>query len=165
METQGIPLRQRPTDLRALLNSTMAVMRAQAAAADVALNVTIADDVPAVVRLDGAKVAWAVANLVGNALRYVRSGSRRVPGGTIHVETIFDPAASSVRIVVRDDGPGMPRAKLQRLFDHDDVQGPSALGLLLVQDIVAAHGGRIDVESTTDSFAHGTSVMLTLPTG
>ncbi len=74
-----------PTDLRALLRSTLDVMQRQARAFDVTLNVAVDDDVPAVVSLDAEKIAWATTVLVGNALRYVHHGSQVMPGGSIAV--------------------------------------------------------------------------------
>ena len=162
---RSIPLRLRSVDVRALLGSSMVVMRSQAAAVDVSLAVTIAEDVPEVVRLDPGKIGWAVTTLVGNALRFVRRGSRHTPGGTIAVAVTYDPARSSLLIDVRDDGPGILPTTASRLFNHDDPHGPSGLGLLLVHDIVTAHGGRVDVQSPVEPAGKGTSIRLTIPAG
>ena len=40
--------------------------------------------------LDGDKVAWAVASLVGTALRHVRRGTQLMPGGSIDVNVRYD---------------------------------------------------------------------------
>ena len=160
---RGIPLRLRPTDMRGLLSSNMVVMHAQAAAIDVSLTVSVAENVPHVVRLDPAKVGWAIISLVGNALRYVRHGSRRTSGGAITVTVTYDSAESAVVIEVQDDGPGIVPATASRLFNHDDPHGPSGLGLLLVHDIVVAHGGAIELTSSMEPAANGTSIRLTIP--
>jgi signal transduction histidine kinase len=161
---EALVIRRRATDVRALLTSKLAVISFQAAAADVMLRIEVADDVPALVHLDSEKVAWAVTTLVGNALRYVRAGSRRMPGGTIGVQTKYDPATSEVTIEVNDDGPGIPADTVSRLFKRDglNVQG-AGLALPLISDIMAAHGGRVGVRSKTDSFSHGTTIRLTFP--
>ena len=39
----------------------------------------------------------------------------------------------------------------------------SALALVMLQDVVTAHGGRLHIESTTDRRDHGTTVTLALP--
>jgi signal transduction histidine kinase len=161
----AIPLRLRPADVRALLGSSMVVMRSQAAAIDVSLTVSVADDVPGVLRLDPGKIGWAITSLVGNALRYVRRGSRHTPGGTIAVAVTYDRAQPAIVIEVRDDGPGIVPATASRLFNHDDPHGPSGLGLLLVYDIVVAHGGTVEVRSPVEPTANGTSIRITLPTG
>src|SRR5262249_13249762 len=131
--------------------------------ADVSLTVSVAEDVPRTVRLDPTKIGWAVVNLVGNALRYVRHGGRHTRGGVIGVTVTYEPAGAALVIEVRDDGPGIPPATASRLFDHDDPQGPSGLGLLLVHDIVMAHGGSVDVRSSRDFGEQGTAIRLTVP--
>ena len=161
----SIPLRLRPADVRALLGSSMVVMRSQAAAIDVSLTVSIADDVPGVVRLDPGKIGWSITSLVGNALRYVRRGSRHAPGGAIAVAVSYDRALPALVIEVRDDGPGIVPATASRLFNHDDPHGPSGLGLLLVHDIVVAHGGTVEVRSPVEPTANGTSIRITVPAG
>jgi signal transduction histidine kinase len=162
---EALAIRRAATDVRALLASKLAVIASQAAAVDVTLNVVVADDVPAVVHLDSEKVAWAVTTLVGNALRYVRSGPRRrTPAGKIDVRATFDPTNLQVTIDVHDDGPGIPADTIDRLFKRDglNVRG-AGLALLLMSDICTAHGGTVDVRSSTNIAEHGTTVRLTFP--
>ena len=162
---EALAIRRDAIDLRVLLSSKLAVISFQAAEVHVTLNIIVADDVPAVVHVDSEKVAWAVTTLVGNALRYVRSGSRRMHGGTIDVRASFDPTSSQVTIEVQDDGPGIPADTVRRLFTRDSLNVRGAgLALLLMADICAAHGGTVDVRSSTDVSAHGTTIRLTLPT-
>src|SRR5262249_8900797 len=121
-----------------------------------------ADDVPRV-NVDPEKIAWVIATLVGNALRYCPRRTRRLPGGSVHVR-IRRLGESAVSIVVEDDGPGIPAEKLPYLFKRQaGSQHAIGLGLTLVHDILTAHGGTIAVESSTDHHAHGTSVRVTLP--
>jgi signal transduction histidine kinase len=161
---EALAIRRTATDLRTLLSSKLAVIASQAAAADVTLSVAVADDVPTVVHLDSEKIAWAVTTLVGNALRYVKSGSRRMAGGTIAVHVTLDPKRGQVTIEVTDDGPGIPADTVTRLFRRDglDVRG-AGLALLLMSDICAAHGGTIEVRSSIANVDHGTAVRLTFP--
>jgi signal transduction histidine kinase len=136
----------------------------QAAAAEVALSVLVADDVPTIVHVDSEKVAWAVTTLVRNALRYVEARSRRAAHGTISVCVTFDPSNSVMTIDVEDDGPGIPADTVARLFARDglNVRG-AGLVLLVMSDVCAGHGGRIDVKSQVEP-DHGTRVRLTIPT-
>jgi signal transduction histidine kinase len=117
------------------------------------------------VRLDPEKIAWAETTLVGNALRYLESASGHLAGKTIDVRISYQPATSEVSIEVRDDGPGIPADTVARLFKHDglNVRG-AGLALLLIRDVMAAHGGRIDVQSSTNPVGHGTTIRLTFPT-
>jgi two-component system OmpR family sensor kinase len=140
-------------------------MSFQAADAGVRLYVSVADDVPARVDIDSDKIAWAVTTLVGNALRYMRSVHGPLAGKTVDVNTKYERATSEVNIEVRDDGPGIPADTVDRLFKHDglNVRG-AGLALLLIRDVMAAHGGRVDVHSSIAPTAHGTTIRLTFPT-
>jgi signal transduction histidine kinase len=162
---EALVIRRTPTDLRALLTSKLAVILSQATEVDVTLSVVVAGDVPQVVLLDSERVAWAVTTLVGNALRYMRSGSRRMDGRAIDVRVSFDSSRSQLAIEVHDDGMGIPADTVTRLFRRDSLNVRGAgLALLLMHDICAAHGGTVDVRSSTGGADHGTTVRLTFPT-
>jgi light-regulated signal transduction histidine kinase (bacteriophytochrome) len=164
MAIEAIPLRRVSADLRGLLEAAIETMRGQAAAIDVAISLHVDDDHPATVFLDAEKIAWAVTALIGNALRYVKHGSRLMPGGLIAVRSTHHSEAPAVSIAVQDDGPGIPPDRLQRLFERPEARQLSpALGLLMVRDIAAAHGGRLDIQSATEGHERGTTVRLTLP--
>ena len=159
---EAIPIRRSAMDLRALLSSAMEVLAAQATTLDVDLRVKCDENFTGTVSLDPEKVAWAVSTLVGNAFRYVRRGTRLRPGGTITVTMSRDDG--EVAIAVQDDGPGIPKDKVKFLFKKSEgAQHAVGLGLLLVHDVVVAHGGRIDVKTSTDTFDHGTTITLRLP--
>ena len=161
---EALAIRRCPTDLRSLLTSKLAVIFSQAEALGVTLTVEIAEDVPAVVQLDSEKLAWAVTTLVGNALRYVQAPSRRLGGKAIHVRASFDAGSSEATIEVSDDGPGIPADTVARLFMRDglNVRG-SGLALLLIREIVVAHSGAVDLQSSTELVGHGTAIRLTFP--
>jgi signal transduction histidine kinase len=159
----AVPVRRTPTDLRALLHSTLATMSAQARAADVTLDVSVDDRVPQLVRIDADKIGWAVSALVGNALRYVRHGSLVMPGGSIDVRVSYQAIRPSVVIEVQDDGPGIPAEKLPVLFEAGPDRPRASLGLLIVRDFVIAHAGRIEVASEGDAVPPGTTIRITLP--
>jgi signal transduction histidine kinase len=160
---EACAVRRRATDVRALLASKLAVISSQALAAHVTLTVGVADDVPPIVHLDAEKVAWAVTTLVGSALRYVHAGARRT-GGRIDVRITIDPAGPDLVIEVQDDGPGIPADSVERLFRRNGLNARgTGLALLVMSDVCAAHGGRIDVRSSTDPSGHGTTVRLTFP--
>jgi signal transduction histidine kinase len=160
----AIPVRRTTTDIRELLTSKLSVMSFQASDAGVTLNIAVADDVPALLRLDSEKIAWAVTTLVGSALRYIRSAPGHFGGKTIDVRASYEPATSEVNIEVRDDGPGISTATVNRLFKHDglNVRG-AGLALLLIRDVMAAHGGRVDLRSSIDLAGHGTTIRLAFP--
>ena len=159
----GVPLRRLPTLVRRLLASAVDVMLPQARAADVLLKSVVDDDVPDMVSLDPDKVAWALVTLIGSALRYVHSGSRFQVGGIIGLRMAYDPVASQVSIEVTDNGTGIPEGTLALLLRRDPNRPRLGLTLGLVQDIAAAHGGRLDIQSSREPFSGGTTIRLTLP--
>ena len=82
--------------------------------------------------------------------------------GTIDIEAHHVKAESLVRIVVADNGPGIPPTERDKLFlPYYSTKGRgSGLGLAIVRRIVAEHGGSIDV---TDNVPTGTRFMIELP--
>jgi signal transduction histidine kinase len=162
IETMGaIPLHRRIVDVHDLLVGAIQLLREQAEALDVEL---VVDGTPGAARvsIDPEKIAWAVTTLVGNALRHVRKGSRRTVGGTIGVR--IDVQGRWLRIAVEDDGPGLPEEKLAVLFARTgEVRHGVGLGLLMIRDVVVAHGGDVQVTSRLGAPDHGTSVVMRIP--
>ncbi len=142
-----------PTDLRALLDETLALY--DGLFTDVRL---VRRDDPAVghVRVDPDQLKRVIVNLVDNAVEAI---DRR---GTITIETVTEASAGFVRIVVADDGPGIPAGEREKLFlPYYSTKGRgSGLGLAIVRRIVAEHGGSIDV---ADNVPHGTRFTIELP--
>lgn len=158
-----VSLRREVTDMKALLVSSLEPLRAQAGEDRIELRVEALGEVPPA-QIDRDKIAWAVATLVGNALRYVEHGTAEEPGGSVLVHLHHDPSRAETSIAVQDDGPGVPADKLPHLFERKPgALHAEGLGLSLVREVVAAHGGRIDVETRTDPDDHGTSVTIVLP--
>jgi len=102
-----------------------------------------------------AEVEGAAANVRGEerllrrALRNLLENARRYGGGEIRVDLV-DKSAAGVEIRVTDNGPGVPEAYLERIFEpffrlpgHAERAGGVGLGLALVRQIVERHHGRI----------------------
>ena len=161
-----IAFRLEPTDLAALLRASLAPLSAHAASERVELRVVTLGTIPPVA-VDREKIAWCIATLVGSALRYVKRVQRTgdpATGGSVLVHVEYDEAAPDhVAIAVQDDGPGIPDDKLPYLFERKSgALHAEGLALGLVREIVAAHGGEIQVESRRGDDEHGTSVTLRL---
>jgi PAS domain S-box-containing protein len=112
---------------------------------------------------DPDRMGQVLSNLVGNALRH------GAPGAPIDVVLAQD--GPEIRIVVHNVGPPIPATLLPLLFDpfwraspaaKPDPAGGLGLGLYISQQIVMAHGGRIEVESTAEK---GTTFTVVLPGG
>ena len=87
--------------------------------------------------------------LLRRALRNLLENARRYGGGEIRVD-VEDKAAAGVEIRVTDNGPGVPEAFRERIFEpffrlpgHAERAGGVGLGLALVRQIVERHHGRI----------------------
>lgn len=113
-------------------------------------------------RADERRLKQVLVNLLGNAVKFTPAG------GSIDVAAEADEARGEVRIAVRDNGPGIPaeaRARLFRAFVQLDARlarehEGSGLGLVLVDRLVALHGGRVDLESEP---GHGSRFTVVLP--
>ncbi|NMJ43362.1 sensor histidine kinase KdpD [Roseomonas sp. JC162] len=117
---------------------------------------------PAAPRLDPALLDQVLANLLDNALKYAG------PEGQVALRLARDGA--EVVIAVEDDGPGIPREELQRVFDPffratrtDRVAAGSGLGLAICRGLVQAMGGRIAAESPARPDGRGTRMVVRFP--
>jgi signal transduction histidine kinase len=104
----------------------------------------------------------ALSNLVANALQAVgESGKIK-----ISVEAARPPLRRGVRLMVEDDGPGIPDDHLAAVFEPFFTTRPEAgsgLGLWLAKEIVEKHGGSIEVRSSVAEQDHGTTFVIFLP--
>jgi two-component system nitrogen regulation sensor histidine kinase NtrY len=141
------------TDLHALLEDTLALYNGLFA--DVRFERSFAASLPRV-RIDTEQIKRVVVNLVDNA---VEAMERR---GVITLETRHDAANHVVRLVVSDDGPGVPEAERDKLFMpyYSTKRRGSGLGLAIVRRIVAEHGGSIEVG---DNEPRGARFTIELP--
>jgi len=111
-------------------------------------------------RGDYNRLLQVLKNLLGNAIKYSPGG------GTIHLGA--EPGDDWVKIIVRDDGMGIPQQALDKIFTKfyrvDDsvrrMPGGVGLGLALAREVLRAHGGRIWAEST---LGKGSAFYFTLP--
>jgi two-component system nitrogen regulation sensor histidine kinase NtrY len=142
-----------PTDLHQVLQDTLALY--DGLFTGVRLERRFADGLPAV-RMDAEQIKRVIINLVDNA---IEATERQ---GTIVLETAHDPANRLVRIVVADDGPGIPAAEREKLFlpYYSTKRRGSGLGLAIVRRIVAEHGGNVEV---ADNTPRGTRFTIELP--
>jgi len=120
------------------------------------------------VRGDRMLLREALLNVISNAAEACAAASGSNPAGSVmvRVRAIASPAASAapiVEIVVQDTGPGIPRAHLGRLFvpGFTTKETGSGVGLAIAERAVAAHHGRITVDSEE---GRGTTISITLPT-
>jgi signal transduction histidine kinase len=110
---------------------------------------------------DGDRLAQVFTNLVDNALKFTPEG------GSITLQVIHD--RNEIQVAVDDTGKGIPKEDVPHIFDRfyqaDAARAGgehhgAGLGLAIVHEIVAAHGGRISVRSAP---GRGTAFIVHLP--
>ena len=114
----------------------------------------------AVVEGDARLIASAIDNVVRNAVRHTADGT--------DVTIAVTMSAGDVEVQVRDRGPGVPPAELERIFTpfhrvdagRDRDRGGVGLGLAIARRAVVVHGGSIDAANAADG---GLVVTLRLP--
>jgi signal transduction histidine kinase len=97
-------------------------------------------------------------NVIENALRFART----------RVVVRAAASATAVRIEIVDDGPGIPAAERERIFDRfvrldssrERGSGSTGLGLAIANEIAAAHDGHI---TAADHDGEGARIVITLP--
>ncbi len=139
-----------------LLDECVQMFAARAAAQRVHLATDVDPETP-LVQADRTRVVQALANLVGNALKYTPAGGTVTLGVT--------PRGTEALLWVRDTGVGIAPLHLPHIFERFwHLRGATrtrgtGLGLAIVQGIVTAHGGRIWAESAPGA---GSTFLFTL---
>ena len=142
---------RQPVDIRGIVRHVCDLLRPEASARQIELVTDVPGNFPcAVADLD--QLTQAMVNLVINAIQAIERK------GTVAVSAAVGPA-EWFSIQVRDTGPGVPGGDAAAIFDpfFTTKDGGTGLGLWIVQQIVAAHGGVIRVAN-----AAGGGAMFTM---
>ena len=129
------------------------VRRLKPRLADHLMMVDLPGELP-LLRVDGALIEQALANLLDNAARHT-------PARTL-VRLRAQVEGGEMVVSVEDFGPGLPEGDLERLFDkfRHGRRGGVGLGLAICRAIIALHGGRIWAERLPGV---GTAFRFSLP--
>lgn len=113
------------------------------------------------VRCDEDKIVQILTNLISNAIKFSPPNS--------FVEVSVDTCPPEIRFSVKDQGPGIPENRQDKLFEkfyqvqvNQGVFKGTGLGLAIARSIAELHGGTIGFDSHPDS---GTTFWLSLPSG
>ncbi|MDR0851558.1 MAG: cell wall metabolism sensor histidine kinase WalK [Clostridiales Family XIII bacterium] len=150
----------RKSDVVALVRQAVKMMEMTAKSKNQQLNMIFdrSKVVPAV--MDRDKIEQVIMNIISNAIKYTK------PGGRIDVDLIF--VSDAVKIVVSDNGIGIPEKEISRVFERffqvdrsrSGQRGGTGLGLAISKQIIEEHHGSIGIES---EYGKGTKVIITLP--
>jgi two-component system sensor histidine kinase KdpD len=156
IEAGDLRLERRPHAVGELI--TAALQKLRILLEDREVRIETEANLPAVMA-DAELIGLTIRQLLTNALKYAS------PESPIIIRAA--PAAGTVRISVKDYGPGIAPKDLQRIFekyyrvqDNTDRIPGTGMGLTIARDIVDAHGGEIWVESAT---GQGSEFFFTLP--
>ena len=159
MENERVVLNRHETDLVALIRGLEGSARTQAAARKIEFSVHC-EQKEILLDVDADLIRQLVRHLLDNAFKFTPEGGR--------VQLALIDSVASVRIVVEDNGVGIPDSRLAYVFDRFyQVDGSSTrdhggqgIGLAICKDIVARHGGRIWGERV---HPHGSRFQALLP--
>ncbi len=147
------PLQIKITSLNEVVQKTVQLLRPELDNRGIVIKTKLARQIPAT-PIDPTQTQQALVNLVKNAMQAMTRG------GTLTLQT--GDTSEAVWVSVTDTGGGIPQEQINRIFEpfYTTKKKGTGLGLMIVQRIVRAHGGRIELESHV---GRGTTFRLWLP--
>ncbi len=164
IDAGAMRLRRQSMTVQEVVSEVVDAMRARAERADVDIELSIRDELPAAM-LDGDRLERAIANLLRNALEHTP------PGGRIHV--LVSGNAGHASVEVSDTGEGIAEEDLPNIWTRfyraersrarvDGASDGAGLGLAITKGIVELHGGQVRVRSRPGA---GSVFTVVLPVG
>ncbi len=151
------PINPQKNDLNAIIERCLLLLGHQMTLQSVELQKQLDPNLPALF-CDASQVQQVLLVIMMNAVEAMPHGGR------LGIESSFDVEERMGRVVVRDDGPGIPPEVLSHIFEpffttKEEGKG-TGLGLPIALGIVQQHGGNIEVNSTPQT---GTAFTVPLP--
>jgi len=151
------PINLQSTNLNQVIDRSLRLVQHQFDLAGVHVELELDSDLPPTV-CDGAQIEQVLLALMMNALDAMPQG------GNLWVTTKLDREESVVRVIVRDDGCGIPAEILLHMFEPflttKETGRGVGLGLAISRSILERHNGNIEVQSEV---GRGTTFTVTLP--
>jgi two-component system cell cycle sensor histidine kinase PleC len=165
IEAGRMEIQPEPLEVRKTLDGALKIIAVKARERKQQLVVEVDGDVPPLYA-DERALKQIVINLVSNAVKFTPEGGR--------IAVVASRArAGGFQLMVEDNGPGIPRDKLDKIFKpfsqvdnrYDRQGGGTGLGLALVRGLVELHGGRAWLESEQGKGARAYIVLPQEPNG
>ena len=147
------PLQMKLASLNEVVEKTLELLRPEIENRGVAVKTKLARHLTAT-PVDATQLQQVLVNLVKNAVQAMTTG------GTLTLQTGEN--SDGVWVSVTDTGGGIPQEQINRIFEpfYTTKKKGSGLGLMIVQRIVRAHNGRIELDSNV---GRGTTFRVWLP--
>ncbi len=158
LESQTMLLRIKEININETIQEVIDQLNESAEKKNISVNFRSAESVRAI-RGDKNRIQQVVNNVLDNAIRY------STPSHSINIETSF--SSTGVKIIVDDEGMGITEDEIDRVFEaffrsthiNEGIPG-TGLGLTISKEIINAHNGTINIQST---LGVGTHVEIFLP--
>jgi len=163
LDARKMSLSEVDFDLADCLKDTVQLLRPQAHAKGLSLDLDLLAGLPRQVRADDGRLRQVLINLIGNAIKFTEHG-----GITIRVGAQTDQGAVQLKIEVEDTGIGIDSDNLNHIFERFSQAdaattrkfGGTGLGLTISQMLVQAMGGDISVRSQPGA---GSTFTVSMP--
>jgi two-component system phosphate regulon sensor histidine kinase PhoR len=157
IEGGNVHLRAAPVDLHSLVDEIHASLASKAETQNITLRNDVAPDT--FVYADARRLEQMLTNLVDNGIKFTRPNS---------IVAVNHETGVRDRILVSDNGEGIPAQHLERLFERfyridrarSREMGGTGLGLAIVKHLALLHGGEITVQS---ELGKGSTFTIHLP--
>jgi two-component system nitrogen regulation sensor histidine kinase NtrY len=145
-----------PADLAAILSFAVSGCRAEHPEVEIALD--ISGKLPEML-LDAEQIRGVILNLLNNAIAAVEGEAGKK---SIQVKAWFDRYVRRAIVEVIDNGPGIPAADKNRVFEpyFTTKKGGTGLGLAIVSSVISDHQGEVRI---FDNVPRGVRFVVTLP--
>jgi PAS domain S-box-containing protein len=143
----------KPASLNHVVEKTLELLKPELANRNLHVKTRLARQIP-LTPIDATQIQQVLVNLIKNAMQAMTTA------GTLSIQT--GEGSEAVWVSVTDTGGGIPEEQLNRIFEpfFTTKKKGTGLGLMIVQRIVRAHGGHIEVESQV---GRGTTFRIWLP--
>jgi two-component system sensor histidine kinase HydH len=146
-----------PTDITELIEHSVRLVEADALSREVNIRMEISDLTK--LPLDTNQITQALLNLLLNALQALP------PKGNIEIGAELDTSDSRLHLWVKDDGPGIPITRIEKIFEpfYTTREKGTGLGLAIVHKIVENHNGELSVISPPKGMPRGCCFTIIIP--
>ena len=143
LEAKSVLIEAKETDLRELIDESIEILAPLAEAKKLKIQVSESSKI-APLGVDRRRIGQVISNLLSNAIKFSPNDGEVV----IRMESV----PQGTEVTFQDSGPGIPQAELPLLFQRyarvagSNVAG-TGLGLMIVREVIEAHGGSVQVRS------------------